>query len=262
MFWICGRRRALPLSIVRAMDLSKSALEAEAPSLEAKLLHLGIGNELRKVRGSKKLSLRSVAGAIGVSASLLSQVENGKTQPSVATLYALVNHLGISLDSLMGSSHIPPLKVEGRSASRAPSQDSQGSSPVVQRSHHNPLIEMENGVTWERLADGGSDVADPLIVTYEPGAASSAQDKLMRHSAIEYGCILEGQLTLKVDFDEFVLNPGDSFCFDANRPHRYQNNSDAATRGIWFVIGRREMAYKTLSDLGFDGVLTKASAEL
>lgn len=38
-----------------------------------------------------------------VSASLLSQVETGKTQPSVSTLYALVNHLGDLLDALMGA---------------------------------------------------------------------------------------------------------------------------------------------------------------
>ena len=113
---------------------------------------------------------------------------------------------------------------------------------------------MENGVTWERLADAGSDVADPLIVTYAPGAASSLEGKLMRHAALEYGCIIEGELTLKIDFDEYVLGPGDSFCFDASRPHLYENKSSRRARGMWFVIGRREMAYKTLADLGLDGV--------
>ena len=66
-------------------------------------MQFDLGSELRRVRESKKLSLRAVASAVGVSASLLSQVETGKTQPSVSTLYALVNHLGISLDALMGT---------------------------------------------------------------------------------------------------------------------------------------------------------------
>ena len=213
--------------------------------------HLDIGAELRKIRESKKLTLRSVASAVGVSASLLSQVETGKTQPSVSTLYALVNHLGVSLDGLMGQ-HRPSI------AEKTPVRDSrQGQdapNSVVQRGHDNPVIEMENGVTWERLADAGSDVADPLIVTYAPGAASSLEGKLMRHAALEYGCIIEGELTLKIDFDEYVLGPGDSFCFDASRPHLYENKSSRSARGMWFVIGRREMAYKTLADLGLDGV--------
>ena len=226
-------------------------------------LHLDLGGELRKVRESKKLSLRSLATAVGVSPSLLSQVETGKTQPSVSTLYALVSHLDVSLDGLMGQ-HRPSV-VGSVSSNAAPadggSNESNVSSSVVQRAPENPVIEMENGVTWERLADGGSDVADPLIVTYAPGAASSLDDKLMRHSALEYGCIVEGELTLKIDFEEYVLTQGDSFCFDANRPHMYKNNSSLPARGIWFVIGRREMAYKTLSDLGLGDLIADRQAK-
>lgn len=210
-------------------------------------MQLEVGPELRRVRESRKLSLRNVASAVGVSASLLSQVETGKTQPSVSTLYALVNHLGISLDGLMGTKRIdshPPRRA-GATSSAGRFSDS-----VVQRRDDNPLIEMENGVTWERLAVGESAVADPLIVTYAPGGSSSVEGKMMRHAALEYGCILEGRLTLRIDFESYELEPGDSFCFDANRPHLYTNQTDVPARGMWFVIGRREMAYQTLADLG------------
>jgi len=233
---------------------SEAASSFPVATLTEHPMHLDLGSELRKIRESKKLSLRSVATAVGVSPSLLSQVETGKTQPSVSTLYALVNHLGVSLDGLMGQ-HRPsaveqaPVNNHDHGSVNG-SNGGNGSNGVVQRGPNNPVIEMENGVTWERLADGGSDVADPLIVTYAPGASSSVEGKLMRHSALEYGCITEGQLVLKIDFEEYVLNPGDSFCFDANRPHMYQNRSNQIAKGMWFVIGRREMAYKTLSDLG------------
>ncbi|MGN6503633.1 MAG: helix-turn-helix domain-containing protein, partial [Pseudolysinimonas sp.] len=63
-----------------------------------------IGARLRDARLQRGLSLRSVAQALGVSASLISQVETGKTQPSVSTLYAMVNHLGVSMDELLGVS--------------------------------------------------------------------------------------------------------------------------------------------------------------
>jgi quercetin dioxygenase-like cupin family protein/DNA-binding XRE family transcriptional regulator len=227
---------------------SEAATSFPVTTVSERAVHLDLGSELRRIRESKKLSLRSVANAVGVSPSLLSQVETGKTQPSVSTLYALVNHLGVSLDGLMGQ-HRPSV-VEATPATLAPTNGTSGGNGVVQRSPNNPVIEMENGVTWERLADGGSDVADPLIVTYAPGASSSVEGKLMRHSALEYGVITEGQLVLKIDFEEHVMNPGDSFCFDANRPHMYHNRSNQVAKGIWFVIGRREMAYKTLSDLG------------
>ena len=129
-------------------------------------MQFDVGAELRRVRESRKLSLRAVASAVGVSASLLSQVETGKTQPSVSTLYALVNYLGISLDGLMGHQRTDsaPLGL-GDSTGSAVRHEGRTSDSVVQRREDNPVIEMENGVTWERLAVGDSSVADPLIVT-------------------------------------------------------------------------------------------------
>lgn len=215
-------------------------------------MQFDVGSELRRVREARKLSLRAVASAVGVSASLLSQVETGKTQPSVSTLYALVNHLGISLDGLMGTSRsvAAPL-VLGASPTSAPDPDRRTDS-VVQRREDNPVIEMQNGVTWERMAVGSSDIADPLIVTYAPSASSSMEGKMMRHAALEYGVLLEGRLTLRIDFDTYELEPGDSFCFDASRPHLYVNQTEQPARGIWFVIGRRENSYRTLADLGHE----------
>lgn len=225
------------------------------PHEERTPMQFDLGTELRRVRESKKLSLRAVASAVGVSASLLSQVETGKTQPSVSTLYALVNHLGISLDALMGTNRVMTSPLGGSVSSvgnaSEPSADRRSDS-VVQRREDNPVIEMENGVTWERLSVGDSAIADPLIVTYAPSASSSVEGKLMRHAALEYGVLLEGRLTLRIDFDSYDLEPGDSFCFDANRPHLYINSGDVPARGIWFVIGRREMSYQSLADLGHE----------
>jgi transcriptional regulator with XRE-family HTH domain/uncharacterized cupin superfamily protein len=206
-------------------------------------MHLDIGDELRRVRVSRKLSLRSVATEVGVSASLLSQVETGKTQPSVSTLYSLVNLLGISLDGLMKG------QFQGEAAAKSAGYED-GHHGIVQRRSENPVIEMENGVVWERLADGGKDDADPLMVTYEPGSSSSVEAKMMRHDALEYGVIIEGTLTLRIESDVHELYPGDSFSFDANRLHMYENNSAKPARGIWFVIGNKDAETQNLSDLG------------
>lgn len=205
-------------------------------------MNLAIGAELRRVRVSRKLSLRSLASAVGVSASLLSQVETGKTQPSVSTLYALVNHLGISLDGLMkGQSDLKAQDLNGYE---------DGHHGIVQRRSENPTIEMENGVVWERLADGGRVDADPLMVAYEPGSSSSVEGKMMRHDALEYGVIIEGTLTLRIENEVHEIYPGDSFSFDANRLHIWENNSAKPARGIWFVIGNKDVKNQDISNLG------------
>ncbi len=207
-------------------------------------MHFAIGEELRRVRLSRKLSLRNVASAVGVSASLLSQVETGKTQPSVSTLYALVNHLGVSLDGLMRGIS----QSDGTASDGSVYED--GHHGIVQRRSENPIIEMENGVVWERLADGGRDDADPLMVTYEPGSSSSVEGKMMRHDALEYGLIIEGTLTLRIEDEVYEIYPGDSFSFDANRLHLFENNSAKPARGIWFVIGNKHSTSLDLSNLG------------
>src|SRR3954447_19544439 len=59
-----------------------------------------VGEGLRKHRTEAGMSLRELARKVGVSPSLISQIEHGKATPSVATLYAIVSELGISLDEL------------------------------------------------------------------------------------------------------------------------------------------------------------------
>jgi len=192
----------------------------------------GLGARLREARQEQGLSLRSLAQSLGVSASLVSQVEMGKTQPSVATLYAMASHLGVSLDALVGRERNGDRRRDAGGPSSA--------SGAVQRARDNPAIEMENGVRWERLASETGGPADPILVTYEPGASSSVEGKLMRHSGIEYAYLLEGELVLHLEFDTVTLRAGDSMSFDSERPHMFSNQSAVRARGIWFVAGRRQ----------------------
>lgn len=190
----------------------------------------GLGARLREARQKRGMSLRSLANALGVSASLVSQVEMGKTQPSVATLYAMANHLEVSLDGLVGNDVMHD----------RPSSDNGSVSLLgaVQRGSDNPVIDMENGVRWERMSNTASGPAESLLVTYEPGACSSVEGKMMRHSGIEYAYMLEGELTLHLEFDKVTLAAGDSLCFDSIRPHMYTNLGPVRARGLWTVVGR------------------------
>ncbi|MGP3533225.1 helix-turn-helix domain-containing protein [Microbacterium sp. RD1] len=195
-----------------------------------------IGARIRHIRQSQGVSLRKVASELGVSPSLISQVETGKSRPSVAILYSLAGFLGVSADQLLGlaDAERPPA-----AAATAPFP---AATPEVQRAAENPAIEMEDGVRWERLASSPDGRADALLVTYQPGASSSAGGKLTRHSGFEHAYILEGELTLQLDFDEYVLGAGDSLQFESARPHAYSNQGSVPARGVWFVMGRRSAA--------------------
>ncbi len=185
-----------------------------------------IGVALKRARLDKKLSLRQVAEQLGISTSLLSQVENGKTQPSVKTLFGLANVLEVSLDDL----------VTGRVGHDIQLPRNLDAAAGIQRAQDNPILEMENGVIWQRLATGGHTDIEPLYVTYEVGASSSVDGKMMRHAGVEFAYILEGTLRLRLDFDEHELRAGDSFCFDSSRPHLFYNGGAEVCRGVWLVV--------------------------
>src|ERR1700733_4111879 len=60
-----------------------------------------VGRRVREERLRQQIGVRELARRVGVSASLISQVELGKASPSVGTLYPIVNELGLSLDELL-----------------------------------------------------------------------------------------------------------------------------------------------------------------
>jgi transcriptional regulator with XRE-family HTH domain len=197
-----------------------------------------LGTRLRVERERRGLSLRELARRLEVSPSLVSQIETGKTQPSVRTLYAIVTELGVSLDELFApagdhdSSPAPP--------GRAMPGDVR--PPVgfgrVQRAAERDVIDLGSGVRWERLTTWNDRDVEFLYAVYEAGGSSSPDGSLMRHNGRELGIVLTGQLGVKVGFEDTVLGPGDSIAFDSAIPHRLHNDGDEVVTAIWIVLGR------------------------
>jgi transcriptional regulator with XRE-family HTH domain len=210
-----------------------------------------VGQRLRSAREQQGLSLREVARRLDISASALSQIETGKSRPSVKTLYAIVSELGLSMDELFAN---PEAKPGGPSASgTALAEASNGgsgeasASPIVQRADSRSSLELDSGVTWDRLTAANEPNVDFLHTTYHPGSSSSGSEKLVRHNGREYGLLLSGELDLTVGFEKYTLKPGDSCSFDSNEPHRLANPGSEPAAAIWFVIGRRQSDPRSLS---------------
>ncbi|MDH6515108.1 transcriptional regulator with XRE-family HTH domain [Streptomyces sp. SAI-208] len=199
-----------------------------------------VGARIRLARLERGLGLRALAREVGVSASLVSQIETGKSQPSVSTLYAITTALGISVESLFegretaAAVHTGPV-LHALAAFAADPARRMG--PLVTPGERE-VLELDSGVVWERLGHvPGTDV-DFLLVTYRPGGASSGSGALMRHAGTEYGYLTSGELVLTLGFEERVLRPGDAVCFESATPHRYRNDGEEPAVGVWFVASR------------------------
>jgi transcriptional regulator with XRE-family HTH domain len=198
-----------------------------------------VGARLRAERERRKIGVRELAKRVGVSPSLISQIETNKSRPSVNTLYAIVNELQISLDQLFAGGAIPGPEQRPRSPVDQPpaAEPYHDASSGLVRPGARQVIQLDSGVTWERLT-AGHDPVDFLSVTYRVGGESCPPDALMHHSGREYGYVLEGRLGVTVGFDEYELRPGDSISFESAAPHRLWNAGDEPVRAIWFVVGR------------------------
>jgi transcriptional regulator with XRE-family HTH domain len=188
-----------------------------------------IGSRLRAQRERLGLTLREVARRIGVSASLISQIERDKVNPSVSTLYALVRELGLTMGDLFAGDDDSG---RGRSASGAIA------GPLVHRDGR-VVINLASGVTWERLTRVSDPGVEFLHVVYDIGSESCREDSLLHHGGKEYGYVISGRLGVRIGFDEYVLGPGDSISFDSSSPHRLWAVGNERVTAIWVVVGRQ-----------------------
>lgn len=179
-----------------------------------------MGRYLREAREARGLSLRALAERLSISPSALSQIETGKSAPSVKTLWAIVRTLDVSVDDLF---------VGGE---RADAQE----DLVVQREATRPRLELESGVIWERLTPAEDPDIDFVLATYPPGSASGPADALFTHPGHELGIVMAGTLRLALEGARYDLVPGDSCSFDSRRAHRLSNPGDQVTRAIWFQV--------------------------
>ena len=205
------------------MDADVSgAADASLDALE------GIGDRLREERIKAGLSQRELARRLGLSASLISQLESGVSKPSVGTLYAIVTELDLSLDRIIrGDDYTEPDRAETERTD----------SPVA-RTGTRQVIDLASGVRWEELTADLEEGIDFLRATYDVGGSSTPDMSLMRHHGREYGYIISGTLTVQIGFQEYELGPGDSIAFDSTTPHRLYNTGDEPVQAVWFVVGR------------------------
>jgi len=205
-----------------------------------------MGEHLREARRTRRLSLRDLAERLGVSPSLISQIETGRANPSVSTLYAIAAELDVSLDELLFSDRLsPPASPIATPADATPAPMSPATSPI-QRAEDRHLIRLASGVLWERLTTASEPGVEFLLVTYEVGGASSPEDAYQRHSGHEWGYVLTGKLEVRIGFDEYVLSPGDAISINSSIPHRLANIGDVPVQAIWFVLGRAQFDAQTL----------------
>jgi len=173
---------------------------------------VAIGARIRELRVRRGLSLQAFSELTGLSVSMLSIVERGKTSPSIGTLVVICSVLGVQMGDLL---------VGGPHAERDP----------VSRAGGQPVLETSSGVLRRILRDDPARGVEIAINEYAPNTGSALEP--VRHAGYEYGTVLEGELTVEVDGTRHVLGPGDLISYESSRPHRIWNYNKVRARALW-----------------------------
>lgn len=174
----------------------------------------GVGQRIKAVRRSRRLTIEAVAESSGLTKSFLSKVERGRATASVAALQRVSQALGIPMSSLFENSST-------RQVMRA------GDYPRISVGGHGiveylltPTVEQRVQVMMSRIEPGGGTGGElhPL-----PGE-------------VEFAYVIEGALSLTFTDGVVRLGKGDALTFDPALHHSFEVPVDSGPTTVMWMI--------------------------
>ncbi len=176
-----------------------------------------LGERIKKRREMINLSLNSLGKLVGVSPSLLSQIENGKAFPSIHTLKNIADSLTTSVGSLIGENETivenPVIKFGDRKLVK---QNDTGATLYL-LSHYSPIQKMET-----------------FMIRLEVNGNCTGFTESTRH-AQEFCHILNGVVEINLAGNLYILKQGDSIYFDSKSLNAIGNVQKGVSDILWIV---------------------------
>ena len=215
-----------------------------------------IGRRLAAHRSQRRMRVAELAREVGVTPSLISQIERGLSRPSVSTLFAIAQALDVPVDAFFREP-LPPSAAgagadgpsgtdgtggtggrggpgEGGGSAAGAGRAAPADGRYVVRRGGRAVIDIEGGVRWERLTRSTLDHLDFFELVYEPGAESHPRQ--YTHPGTEMVLVMSGCLEITIGFERYRLEPGDSIDFPSSMPHRYVNPGTETARAVTVIL--------------------------
>jgi transcriptional regulator with XRE-family HTH domain len=203
-----------------ALSCANTSFEMEESSEETIsriLVSYDIGTKLRRLRLKKKIGLVDLGRHTGLSASMLSQLENGKLLPTLPTLARIAMVFDVGLEYFFGQRKGRKLFAVIRAGERM---------RFPERSDKpNPAY------FFECLAFSAQEKSlQAYFAEFPPRAAHEVTEHF--HDGSEFLFMLEGSLTVRFEGEDHTLDAGDALYFDASEPHSYRGAGENGARAV------------------------------
>lgn len=197
--------------------MSEAREDLPADDVRPELLIAGVGVQVKRLRGERRMTLEELSRRSGVSTGLISQIERGRGNPSFNTLAQLAHALDASIGRLFYA-------VEDH-------------SPVVRRAARRQLdphiSSAQDGAKHELLTPSLDRALEVVWVEAPPGYSTA--DTPFTHAGEEVGVVLSGTHEVWLDGVRHVLEPGDSISYPSTIPHWYVNAGTEPVTAIWII---------------------------
>ena len=185
---------------------------SEIPDLPA------VGVNVHKERRRQQLSLDALAAGSGVSKAMLSQIESGKVNPTVATMWKIAHALGVDFELLLKGEGGKIKKFEVNRADRITSFTTDQSGTVFKVL--SPISMAEELEFYQ--------------VTLEPGSIHRSQPHT--DGTEEFVTVLSGDVRVAAGRNSAELHQGDFIHYQSDIEHSIENIS--GTKAEVYMIVR------------------------
>lgn len=192
----------------------RSAVRSRGVELDEQGRKLWLGFQMRQLRMGKKMSLQELSELTSLSIAMLSQIERGKSSPSIRSLRLLSAALGVEPGTFFSGGLPPPSEEIGR----------------IFRKQSFRTLQVGKGI-GKQLLTPQKGVLELVLVTIAPGGTSGAES--YTHKGEDAGFIIKGTLDLFIEEHKHVLRAGEAFRFKSALPHKFGNSSKTPTQVLW-----------------------------
>ncbi|MEJ5299638.1 MAG: XRE family transcriptional regulator [Thermodesulforhabdaceae bacterium] len=190
--------------------------------LQSAVRALQLGNKIRELRDRRRYTLQELSAKTGLSKALLSQIENNRVIPPIATLLRLSKALEVSLSYFFQD------EVKGQSiyVTRADER-----LRVDRRQHHK---EGEVNYIYEALETKKHDKhMEPFYVEFPP--MDVEEMVFTSHEGEEFVYVLDGTIEFRTANTTIILKSGDSLYFDAAQGHAFRSLDEDTAKAVIVV---------------------------
>ena len=203
---MASKQLSEPITATKPVLVSLQTAPSDSQGSDEVAFLPAVGSNLRRLRTRRGLSLERLAHKSGVSRAMLSQVELGRSAPTINVLWKVARALGVTFSALLSTNlDASPVLLRESSAKRLSSLDGSFSSRALFPFDRPRRVEFYELC----LKPHALEEADP----HPPGTAENI-------------VVNVGTVTITVGNSAHALGQGDALLFVADVPHSYCNRGD------------------------------------